>query len=97
MQLDNVVTVDAVRPAPPVSRTILCPQCGYSGHGFLLVELVPAISAIVPQDGGLLARLDRSELRFDELHYEADRIECPSCRGKFPVPESLKLHFTSRT
>jgi hypothetical protein len=96
MQLDEVATTEAAQPAPAAPNTILCPQCGYSGYGFLLVELVPVFSVIVPQGDGLLARLDRSELRFDELHCEADRIECPSCRGKFPVPESLELRFAKR-
>jgi len=79
--------------------TISCPRCGYTGEGFHYVELAPCISDVIRMREGFLVRLDRGELRFDEIDEDGDRLNCPVCSHQFPVPAEVKarLVFAART
>ena len=76
---------------------IKCQKCGYTGHGFKYIELVSNISEVdVCNDGVLRVRLDRAELRYDEIQPASDRFECPKCRRQFDIPEGVAVVCTRR-
>lgn len=80
------------------SHQLTCPACSYTGHGFNYVELTPNISPTQRlKDGTLLVRLNRAELRHDEIDLEEDRLECPSCGKAFAVPKDIVVEFAERS
>lgn len=93
--LNHTPETSETNPSRKASQ-ITCPGCGYRGHGFMYVEFQPTAFAIVPRRGASpLVKLDRpGEIQLDGTY--PDQIECPECRGRFAVPESLTLEFTER-
>lgn len=77
------------------TRSITCPACNYTGHGFRYAES-PRVYSPVEHHGesGLLVRLDLSEIRFDAA--DDDRLQCPECGALCPLPENLGITVTRR-
>ncbi len=71
----------------PAGTMITCPNCNYTGFGFMYVENIERVS---PVTGNRAVRLDLADNRFDP---DEDRLECPGCQHRFPVPGGIVLSF----
>jgi uncharacterized protein YbaR (Trm112 family) len=49
-----------------------------------------------PINGALNVSLHRAEIAYEENNPEEDRLECPCCSHRFPVPEEVPMAFEAR-